>query len=368
MLMRIPHLGAVASVVLVVLTLVRPAHVRGSSPGDIRPGLNIAAQLTGIAATSPQRAWAVGYADGAARPRIVIERWTAAGWNSMTVPGVTRGVLNSVTAVTARSAWAVGSTGNFESGNALILHWNGSRWAKVPSPATPTRYGDDLLGVTARGAGSAWAVGLARTGKGSSPLVLHWDGTAWSLVRSPRLKDSYLSSVTIASNKSTWAVGENEFNGNRPVLEHWNGRAWTIARSPVRGANDYLSSISAASSANVWTVGFDALPAPAALSARWRGSLWRNVPVPSAGQDGLESVTTLSDGTAWAAGATIVGQGGGLPLILRWNGHAWKRAPVPSVAGSLSSIDATSASNAWAVGDTSGGRSLILHWNGRTWT
>jgi hypothetical protein len=79
-------------------------------------------------------------------------------------------------------------------------------------------------------------------------------------------------------------------------------------------------------------------------------------------------VTTMSDGTAWAAGATIVGQGGGLPLILRWNGHAWKRAPVPSVAGSLSSIDATSASNAWAVGDTSGGRSLILHWNGRTWT
>ena len=48
-------------------------------------------------------------------------------------------------------------------------------------------------------------------------------------------------------------------------------------------------------------------------------------------------------------------------------GSAWKQAPSPSLAGSLSSVAATSASNAWAVGYTSNGRTLIERWNGAAW-
>jgi hypothetical protein len=55
-------------------------------------------------------------------------------------------------------------------------------------------------------------------------------------------------------------------------------------------------------------------------------------------------------------------------VILRWNGTAWKQVPSPSPAPSagLSGVAATSASNAWAVGNT-GSTTLILRWNGTAW-
>ena len=56
-------------------------------------------------------------------------------------------------------------------------------------------------------------------------------------------------------------------------------------------------------------------------------------------------------------------------VILRWNGMAWTQVPSPSPGATfnyLSSVAATSTTNAWAVGGSDNG-TLILHWNGTTW-
>jgi hypothetical protein len=39
-----------------------------------------------------------------------------------------------------------------------------------------------------------------------------------------------------------------------------------------------------------------------------------------------------------------------------------------TIAGDLYGVAATSASNAWAVGNTNSGKKLSAHWNGTTWT
>jgi hypothetical protein len=78
-------------------------------------------------------------------------------------------------------------------------------------------------------------------------------------------------------------------------------------------------------------------------------------------------VAATSARNAWAVGESPT-SGAFETLILRWNGTAWKQVPSPGPAGNLLSVAATSARNAWAVGyPYSEPGSLILHWNGAAW-
>jgi hypothetical protein len=90
-------------------------------------------------------------------------------------------------------------------------------------------------------------------------------------------------------------------------------------------------------------------------------------------------VAATSASNAWAVG--YIGHGPGSsddstePLIEHWDGTSWSQQTfsTPADGGELTSVTATSASNAWAVG-WSGSQSdsnqiaLIEHWNGSNWT
>jgi len=91
--------------------------------------------------------------------------------------------------------------------------------------------------------------------------------------------------------------------------------------------------------------------------------------------DSLSSVAVISRADAWAVGISLNSGGNEQTLIEHWNGRTWSIVPSPDPAGpgannELDSVAATSASNAWAVGQFWNGtnwQSLILHWNGRSW-
>jgi hypothetical protein len=79
----------------------------------------------------------------------------------------------------------------------------------------------------------------------------------------------------------------------------------------------------------------------------------------------LDDVTATSAHNAWAVGETGKGR---RTLIVHWNGKAWSRVASPSPTNAtLSAVAATSAHNAWAAGSV-GGNTLILRWNGTAWT
>jgi hypothetical protein len=105
----------------------------------------------------------------------------------------------------------------------------------------------------------------------------------------------------------------------------------------------------------------------------WNGTKWRVQASP--GQDDrtqLEGVSATSATDAWAVGEVFNGSVD-RTLILHWNGTAWKVAKSPNVGpdyNDLYDVDASSTSNAYAVGETYKNgiqRLLILHWNGSKW-
>jgi hypothetical protein len=180
-----------------------------------------------------------------------------------------------------------------------------------------------------------------------------------------------LSSVAATSPSNAWAVGFTSSSSSvKPLILHWNGASWGRVPNPAQTGGDQLFGIAATSASSAWVVGCSRCYTSKATSLilRWNGAVWKRVPVPriAGGSSGLSSVAATSASSAWAVGASTTA------LILRWNGTVWKRVPSPRIAGSysLSSVAATSASNAWAVGEVVSGRSfngLILHWNGTTW-
>jgi hypothetical protein len=79
-----------------------------------------------------------------------------------------------IAAASPDSAWAVGNTGG---GGTLILHWTGIAWEQVRSPDPTPGHGENLTGVAATSATNAWVAGYA--GGGGQTLIAHWNGVSW---------------------------------------------------------------------------------------------------------------------------------------------------------------------------------------------
>ena len=207
---------------------------------------------------------------------------------------------------------------------------------------------------------------------------------------SPSTGLNLLTSVTAVSGRDAWAAGtvEHGSNGLRPLIMHWNGIRWSTVPSPRRTSISQLGSISAASAQDIWAVGSYGLTANHALIEHWNGTAWRVVAAPARprGEVQLATVTTLSARSAWAAGSVCPdhcerNNPPSRTVIWHWNGRRWAPAssPSPGAASVLTGLAASSATNAWAVGEyctkacpspeaTNRGQILILRWNGARWS
>jgi hypothetical protein len=142
----------------------------GRSPSRAVCVVALAALLDGVCATAGTQA-------ARAAPRMA-PRAPALSPN----PSSTGNFLSGVSAVSATDAWAVGYYDNSSGvGDTLILHWNGTAWSKVKSP-NPSSTSNVLSGVSAVSATDAWAVGdyQNNTTGADDTLILHWNGTSWS--------------------------------------------------------------------------------------------------------------------------------------------------------------------------------------------
>jgi hypothetical protein len=97
--------------------------------------------------------------------------------------------------------------------------------------------GSFLYGVSAASESSVWAVGTYGTLFGVySTLIAHWNGHAWSIVtsRSPGSAGSMLNGIAVISANNAWAVGvySNNHFTSQTLTEHWNGSAWSVVKSP----------------------------------------------------------------------------------------------------------------------------------------
>jgi hypothetical protein len=233
-------------------------HLDGTSWAIVRspnvgPGSNF---LSGVAALSPTEAWAVGVGDSQTIKdgSALIEWWDGSRWSialaATSAPEPSQ--LMAIAATSPSDVWAVGA----RRAHTLVEHFDGAAWSVVPSP--DGSFGPSALeGVSAVSPTDAWAVG----GTGDRTLVEHWDGVAWTVVPSPdgRKPESELTSVVALPTGEAWAVG---YTANtltveyRTLTEHWDGSAWTVVRSPNPSPEyDYLAGVTGLAGADVWAVG-----------------------------------------------------------------------------------------------------------------
>jgi hypothetical protein len=303
-------------------------------------------------------------------------------WSVVASPnqGTATNILQGVAAVGPGDAWAVGyvipPNGQVKP---LMLHWDGAAWTTVrtPDPSPPM---DSLYDVDFIAADDGWAVGVTGDEARSAALIMHWDGERWAVVPTPPSSGSAgLVAVAALSASDAWAVGTLSGHfGQRTYVLHWDGAQWAVVPSPNRGSGfNQLEGVAAIAPDDAWAVGMDFGPqTEETLTLHWDGTIWSIVASPNAPD--LDNLLLDVDSTAtndvWAVGRTQ-----NLPppllsftLALHWDGSAWTQVdvPNPSTINGLEGVHARTSEDAWVVGyDGVSGpdESLALHWDGSSW-
>jgi hypothetical protein len=293
--------------------------------------------------------------------------------------------LNGVDMINSCNVWVVGGTGT---GTTLIEHWTGgSTWTVVPSPNPGARNG--LTSVSGISPTDIWAVGTASNADGTmeKSLIVHFDGTSWAQVPSPSPGTfNQLTSVHEISSTDAWAVGSvTDGNGFQTLTLHWDGTSWTQVASPSPGGqfNTFLTGVTATSGGDVWAVGDyissqDPSVTLLSLILHWDGTSWKQVDSPSPGPVGLTQLTSVAATSltnAWAVGFFPDGTAN-RNLILHWDGTSWSQVPSPNPLedNRLDGVTATSADSAVAVGTGQAApkhaltQAVTLRWDGTSWT
>ncbi|HYU67571.1 MAG TPA: hypothetical protein VEK09_12510 [Jatrophihabitantaceae bacterium] len=216
-------------------------------------------------------------------------------------------------------------------------------------------------------ANDAWAAGAITPGPyhRKQPLLMHWNGLAWSRVAfADDGKSDKFNGVAALGPADVWAIGSRQVSGNNALAEYWNGTSWTATTVPVpQGmASTGLNHISATSSTDVWALGTDyATDGGTAVGnyvAHWNGLSWKAIAVPSSANPDLytwlRDMAAVAPNDLWLAGGTYSNSQADFlgNLTLPWDGAAWHTASAPSTGMSptLLHIGGTST-NLWAVGN-----------------
>ena len=327
--------------------------------------------LRSVATLSASNVWAVGSQISNNTSQTLIEQWNGKIWKVINSPNASSSdnELFGVTAISASNAWAVGlySPNGSKTFQTLIEQWNGTTWTIVPSPNPGT--GSSLSGVVALSSTNVWSVGNYSLSGPTKTLIEHWDGTRWSVVSSLNkgANSSQLYAISAVSANNLLAVGsfqKGSFPGTlQTLIEQWNGSAWSIVKSPnVKTLNNSLSGVSATSAHDIWAVGAAYNPSgntAQTLTEHSNGSQWSIVKSPNAtSYNFLQGVTAVSSKLVWAVGYSFSNLGSVQTLIEQWNGSTWSIVSSPNPSSTLNILYGVAhvlhSNKIWAVG-TSGG-------------
>jgi hypothetical protein len=316
------------------------------------------------------------------------------GWSVVVAPSPAGAAASALAGVACSGAGACTAVGDFQShGGVFTLaeRWNGTVFSvqPTPSPASPPAF-SVLSGVSCPAATVCTAVGnYTTTALNGFTLAEHWDGTDWSIQRTPNRHGATgvtvdrLAGVSCPAATACTAVGSYQSGDQTfPLAERWNGTAWSL--QPVPGPPGAFTSaltgvscsaVNACTAVGTFSGHGEDLP----LAERWNGSAWSIQPVPSPTDEGGK---LLGVSCSAASACTAVGQfldhaaAQTFALAERWNGTAWQvqRSPTPPGAADafLRGVSCPAAATCTAAGDfvpqTSTDLTLAQRWNGTTWS
>jgi hypothetical protein len=290
------------------------------------------------------------------------------------------------------------------------MHWNGVEWSVIPSPNLVQSNNHWLTDVYASASNDVWAAGYYNDGYRDHPLILHWEGTQWTVAPMPVLTESSrLEAVDGSPDGDLWAAGteqDDEYivGDEHPIVFMRYSTACPPAtatptttpsaspsptactpglkqvQAPAVGAHNSLRDMYAASAGDIWAVGEyrpERMGRFLPLIQRWDGTAWTIVPSNpgGVGYSKLWGVDGMGANDVWAVGeytdpVTQVTS----PLAKHWDGTAWANVPVQgpgTLNNVLRDVVAFAPNDVWAVGAyydyRYDWRTLIMHWNGIEW-
>lgn len=187
-------------------------------------------------------------------------------------------------------------------------------------------------------------------------------GARW-IAQDKGTSEANLFGVAVADAKTAWAVG------SKGIIKRYNGSAWSIERTPDVGAST-LRAVAALSSRKAWAGGANG------VALYYDGASWRDVSLAEKDRT-IQAITAVAepDGTE-----TVLAAAGDernpnklKGYIYKWDGQQWG-APFLVENATLRGITALDRYGAWACGFTNKGpvdaRAVIMSWDhaNQTWT
>ena len=204
------------------------------------------ANVFAMTSSSANDVWAIGslvnLGTGLVSP--LFEHWNGTAWTATTGES-SNDFLFGASADATNDAWAVGFNVS-DSITTSAMHWDGTNWKRVATPNVGEGT-NKLNAVLALAPNDVWAVGFSTQvapPKQAATLTLieHFDGASWTVVPSPKVgpnsvnQSNRLLGLTANSANDIWAFGSNfaaDGSGHQmTLLLHWDGTSWTVASSP----------------------------------------------------------------------------------------------------------------------------------------
>ena len=200
--------------------------------------------LNGVSCVSKTFCIAAGYytQTGGGNDQSLIEQWNGHTWTIVTAPDVA-GVSNDLNAVSCSSTTfcvAAGDTldASFV-GQTLIEQWDGHAWSVVASPNRSPQ-SNLLWGVSCATASFCVSTGYYDTDAGEFALIERWNGHKWAATKAPNhtrgasFPTDDLWSVSCVSTTFCMAAGHYLDSAfvKQTLVEEWNGTKWSVLRSP----------------------------------------------------------------------------------------------------------------------------------------
>ena len=185
-------------------------------------------------------------------PSGVILHYTDGNWEVQQI--VPQTYLHAASMLSSTDGWIGGEQDirTAESGGAQqpdtlhprLLHYVQGQWVDASSSIGSTSSGmETILSVFMRSPTDGWAVFLAKDLTHALPKLLHYNGSKWSAVNLPTIKNTSiyrLARVFMVSATDGWLVGSRDLQTftapytyqTVPVLYHLHNGTWSLAQLP----------------------------------------------------------------------------------------------------------------------------------------
>jgi hypothetical protein len=350
------------------------------------------ATINGVSCTSSASCLSVGsYTNPAGLVMDVYGSFTGGHWSydqettpQASIENVPDGSgLNAISCAT-KDCLAVGWLGYASNTPtwANAFKWNGSTWvaesgAQQGGATTPS----DLLAASC--VTNSYCVSVGSTvpaDKPLQPLVELLKGTTWSVESTPaQSSTSSFSGISCASSAQCMAVGKV---GDDPLTERWNGSTWSVLKTPepVGSSQGSLQSVSCPSSSRCIAVGgYDTSGGGGSFADVWNGTAWKldSVENPEeASSAQLTSISCVSTVSCSAVGNYVSSEANG-SFGASWQGSSWTLQSIPQPGGGIvptlqsdSCVRGGSSSKCVAVGDVAQSgvdNALVDDLSGKVW-